>query len=106
MSKLGSVKFKGKSGAQYAFSVYPLQTRIRSGYSGVYVITERKHGREGGFVHKRMYTGQGENLSESVVRDDASTSTRGANCICVYAEKDAGQRHKIEQDLAARAASV
>jgi hypothetical protein len=101
MSKLGNVKFKGKSGIQYAFSVYPLQTRIRDGFSGVYIITERKHGNSGGVVHKRIRTGQSENLTETVVLAE-SGAANGANCICVHKEADASERQKIELDLASR----
>ncbi len=100
MAKLGSIKFKGKSGTQYAFSVYPLETKIRQGFSGVYVITRRKEGSGGRFVHKRIRTGEGDNLRATVAPDGAASAD--ANCICVHKEADAAQRQMIEHDLAAR----
>lgn len=100
MSKLGNVTFKGKSGVQYTFRAYPLQTRIRESYSGVYIITERRQGRQGGFLHRRLGTGQGDNLRETIAKDPVSDSVRGGNCICVHQEKDAARRLNIQQDLA------
>ncbi|MCJ7543112.1 MAG: hypothetical protein MUP47_00865 [Phycisphaerae bacterium] len=50
-------------------------------------------------MHKKICTGQSDNLSQPLPHDDPSISARGANCICVHAEKDKDARQKIEQDL-------
>ena len=100
MSKLGTVKFSGASGTRYAFAAYPLETVFAQGFSGVYVVTRRKRGKsKSGFVHKRICTGQSDGLFQPLASEEQSFSARGANCICVHAEKDKGAREKIEQDL-------
>lgn len=100
MHKPGIVKFSGKSGARYEFLVYPLETVFAAGLGGVYVITRRKLGRSArGFVHRRICTGQSDDLSQPLTDDAQSLSARRANCICVHAEKDKDARGKIEQDL-------
>ncbi|HUT61658.1 MAG TPA: hypothetical protein VNA25_27785 [Phycisphaerae bacterium] len=100
MSKLGTVRFSGKSGARHAFAAYPLETVFARGVSGVYVVTRRKPGKsKKGFVHKGICTGQSDDLRQSLASDERSFSARGANCICVHTEKDKGARQKIEQDL-------
>jgi len=101
MNKLGTVKFSGTSGARYAFAAYPLETVFGRGVGSVYVATRRKQGKsKKGFVHKRICTGQSDDLRQSLASDERSFSARGANCICVHAEKDQDARQKIEQDLA------
>jgi len=100
MSKLGTVKFSGKFGNRYEFEAYPLETVFEKGFSGVYVVTQRKQGKSGsGFVHKRICTGQGDDLRQPLTSDDASFSEGGANCICLHAERDKDARQRIEQDL-------
>jgi hypothetical protein len=100
MNKLGAVTFGGKSGNRYKFDAYPLGTVFEKAFSGVYVVTRRKQGKsERGFVHKRICTGQSDDLRQPLTSDDKSFSARGANCICVHAEKDKDARQKIEQDL-------
>jgi len=100
MTKLGTVKFSGKSGQRYAFTAYPLETLFDQAFSGVYVVTRRKEGKaRKGFVHKRICTGQSGDFRQFLAGDDASIAARGANCICLHAENDQATRQKIEQDL-------
>ena len=100
MNKLGTVKFSGKSGTRYAFTAYPLETVFDKAFSGVNVVTQRKQGKSTkGFVHKRIWTGQSDDLRQLPTGQERSFSARGANCICVHTEKDKGTRQKIEQDL-------
>ena len=101
MNKLGTIKFSGKSGERYAFTAYPLETVFDEAFSGVYVVTRRKEGKaKKGFVHKRLCTGQSDDLRQSLASVEPSFSSRGANCICVHAENDQAARRKIELDLA------
>jgi len=100
MNKLGTVKFSGKSGARYAFIAYPLETVFDEAFGGVYVVTRRRQGKsKRGFVHKRICTGQSDELRQVLTSQERSLSAQGANCICVHAEKDEGTRQEIEQDL-------
>ncbi len=101
MNKLGTIKFSGKSGERYPFVAYSLETVFDKAFSGVYVATRRKEGKsKKGFVHKRICTGQSDDLRQSLASVEPSFSERGANCICVHAENDQAARQKIEQDLA------
>jgi hypothetical protein len=103
MNKIGTVKFSGKSGNRYKFNAYSLDTVFKKGFSGVYVVTQRKQGEsKSGFVHKRICTGQSDDLHQSLTSDEKPFSARGANCICVHAEKDKDIRQRIEQDLIAK----
>ena len=100
MNKLGTIKFSGKSGARYAFVAYSLETLFDEALGGVYVATRRKEGKsKKGFVHKRICTGQSDDLRQSMASIEPSFSERGANCICIHAENDQAARQKIEQDL-------
>ena len=100
MNKLATVKFSGKSGTRYAFTAYPLETVFAQGFSGVYVVTQRKPGKsKSGFVHRRMCTGQRDGLCQPLASGGQSFAARGANCICLHVEKDKGARQQIEQDL-------
>ena len=100
MNKLGTVKFSGISGSRYEFAAYPLETVFDKAFSGVYVVTRRKQGKsKSGFVHRRICTGQSDGLRQLPTSDEQSFSARGANCICLHAEKDKGARQIIEQDL-------
>ena len=100
MDKLANVKFSGKSGARYAFEVYPLEAAIAQEFAGVYVVTLRREGKsKSGFVHRRMGTGRSDDLPLLPASDGQSYAARGANCICLHAETDSDARLKIEQDL-------
>jgi hypothetical protein len=100
MNKLANVRFNGKSGTRYAFTAYPLGTVFTEEFSGVYVVTRRKEGKSGSrFVHRKLFTGQSDDLRQPLASDDGSFSAQGANCICVLAEKDKDARGKIQQDL-------
>lgn len=100
MNKLGTIKFSGKSGARYAFAAYPLETVFDEAFGGVYVVTRRRQGKSRkGFAHKRICTGHSGDLRQLMTGDERSFSERGANCICVHAEKDECARQNIERDL-------
>jgi hypothetical protein len=100
MEKLANVRFNGKSGTRYAFIAYPLGTVFTEGFSGVYVVTRRKEGKsKSRFVHRKLGTGQSDDLRQPLASDEGSFSQQGANCICVLAENDKDARQKIEQDL-------
>jgi hypothetical protein len=100
MNKLGIVKFSGKSGHQYAFTAYPHQTDFEKGLGGVYVVTRRKPSKSrSGFVHRKICMGQSDDLCRSWSGDGRAGAERGANCICVHAEKDKEARLNVMEDL-------
>jgi len=103
MNKFGTVKFSGKSGTRYPFTAYPLETVFARGFSGVFVVTQRKPGKPGSrFVHRKISTGQSNGLCHPLAGEEGSFTERGANCICVHAEKDKAARQTIAQDLTRR----
>jgi len=100
MSKLGTVRFKGKSGSRYRFDVYPLEAVLDKGLGGVYVVTERKRSKtKPGFCHVRMSAGHSGDLAASLTNGEKAFSARGANCFCVHLQKDEAARLSVEQDL-------
>lgn len=100
MTKLGTIKFSGQSGARYAFTVYPLGTAFEERFAGVYVCTRRRRSKaRNAFVHRRIEAGQSDDLRVALAGNGQSRAARGANCICVHAESDDGIRQRIERDL-------
>jgi hypothetical protein len=100
MTRIGRVRFRGKSGARYAFTVHPLDTVFEEGFSGVYVVTERKPGNsKSGFVHRRIAIGQSVDLCHPLAEDVPSFTEQGANCICLYRQANPGARHNVQKDL-------
>jgi hypothetical protein len=102
MASLGKAKFKGDSGKEYRFKVFPLGTRFRK-ISGVYLIACRAHGAEGGHRHKILYVGHTEDFSKPFEKHRrAQDLTRlGANCICVQSDTSEKSRLEKERDLVA-----
>lgn len=102
MASLGNTTFKGRSGRQYRFKIFPLGTRFRN-RSGVYVITHRDRGLNGGQRHTILFVGHTQDFSlpfdkHSKAKDLAQ---HGANCICVQSDESEQSRVQKEQDLIA-----
>ena len=102
MASLGKVTFTSKTGDRYRFKVFPLQTRFRK-IGGVYLITYRGHGAQGGHRHKILYVGKTEDFSLPFEKPDKVDNLvrLGANCICMHSDPSEESRHKTEQALIA-----
>ena len=102
MASLGKTIFKGRSGRQYRFKVFPLGTRFRK-ISGVYVVAHRDRGTDGGVHHAVLYVGQTEDFSQPFDkhRKAGELAQLGANCICVQSDASAESRKEKGQDLIA-----
>ena len=100
MTKLGNIKFEGKSGKKYTFNVYTIDTEFKE-IGAVYFITKRTENKDGTGKHFRIYIGRTEDLSERF--DDHHKqkcfNNNEANCICVYSESNEEKRIEIESDL-------
>jgi len=100
--KKGSILFTGKSGQQYPFMVWSLDTQFNP-MGGVYFVTERRviKGAHLRPRHNPIFIGQTDNLASTF--NEASLPDRfmefGANCLCVHLHDDAAQRADIEKDL-------
>jgi len=78
MASLGKTVFNGGSGKAYRFKVYPLGAKFRK-ISGLYVISNRSHGANGGYRHAPLYVGHTEDLS-SLRSASESGGFRRARC--------------------------
>jgi len=100
-SKLGTITFTGKSGTEYEFGIYPLDTDFRKDYGAVYFITRRYSKNDGGYSHTQIYVGQTSDLSERFNAHhkwDCFTKN-SANCACIHGEERESVRLRIEGDL-------
>ena len=100
----GSVIFSGKSGEEYRFQVWPLETRFKA-VAAVYFVTRRAHENNTyrRACHDGIYIGQTENLADSLAAQAQLDrfGKYGANCVCVYLLADEERRIAVEQDLLA-----
>lgn len=103
MPSLGTTTFKGDSGHQYRFKVFPLGTRFRK-ISGVYVIANRQRDANGQYRHAVVCVGRTADFSQPLLdRDKAGDLTqKGANCVCVQSDGSETSRLEKERDLNAR----
>jgi hypothetical protein len=97
----------GKSGSQYKFNAYPLETVFKKGLAAVYLVTRRVHVKPSGAVkHKEICLGQTDDLRQPITGQGEFVTSQGANCICVHGEKDQVRRLGIHQDLLDRHRAV
>jgi len=103
MPSLGTTTFKGGSGHQYRFKVFPLGTRFRK-ISGIYIITNRRREANGQYRHAVVQVGHTADFSLPLVARDQATdlTQKGANCVCVQSDGSEASRLKKERDLIAR----
>jgi hypothetical protein len=102
MPSLGKTAFKGQSGKQYRFKIFPLGTRFRK-ISGVFVVANRAQGVDGGHRHTVLFVGQTADFSQPLDKHRKSKdfAQHGANCICVQSDKSEESRLDTERDLIA-----
>ena len=102
MASLGKTSFKGRSGRQYRFRVFPWGTRFRK-VSGVYVVAHRDRSADGGLHHVVLYVGHTEDFSQPFDkhRKARELADSGANCICVLSDGSEVSRVEKELDLIA-----
>jgi hypothetical protein len=99
MEKLGTAKFRGQSGKEYDFDVYPMGHQFTRS-AAVYAVTHR-FPFEGEDCHKIIYIGETGDLStrfEDHHKRDCFVQ-RYANCICIHLDDDAESRLTKEDDL-------
>lgn len=100
MASLGMTTFKGRSGKQYRFKVFPLGTRFRK-ISGVFVVACRAQGTNGGHRYIALFAGHTADFSLPFAEHPQAPdcARQGANCICVL--KDGSEESCLakEQDL-------
>ena len=100
--RIGSVVFSGRSGEDYRFEVWPMETRFKPA-AAVYFVTKREV--QGGTfnraAHEHMYLGHTPDISGPLgsAAQIAWFNASGANCVCVYAAESERRRAAIKKDL-------
>ena len=97
MDGLGNVRIKCKSGNEYKFRAYPLNTKFDN-FGAVYFITSRNQDPDGRVSHSRIYCGRTSDLSIRI-HTTASFKENNANCICILPQEDKDSRTEIESDI-------
>ncbi len=100
-TKIGAITFTGKSGTEYKFSIYPLNTSFKKNYGAVYFITRRYSKTDSRYSHKEIYVGQTNDLSERFDNHHKwdCFKKNGANCVCIYGAETESVQLRIEEDL-------
>ena len=101
MASLGKAAFKGESGKQYRFKVFPLGTRFRK-IGGVYAIAYSANA-HGVHRHRILYVGHTEDFSQPFDKHGKVQDLvrLGADCIRVQSDKSEKSRVEKQRDLVA-----
>jgi len=102
MSELGNLTLTGKSGKQYVFEVWPINTAFNA-VAAVYAVTKAVQNAKGGRTHTVIYIGQTDNLKERFANHHKADcfANHGANCICTHRDDNEKSRLAKEADLIA-----
>ena len=99
MEKLRTAKFRGQSGKEYEFDMYPMGQQFTCS-AAVYAVVWR-YPVEGENRNKIIYIGETGDLSTEF-EDHHKRDCLGqwyANCICIHLDDDLDSRLKKEEDL-------
>ncbi len=101
MPKLGVLKLKGQSGAEYSFDVYPANTTWNDNVACVYYVSKRTIKADDGGDHKAIYIGETNDLKDRLANHHKQDCFDGHqyNAISTLHEANANQRTQIEADL-------
>lgn len=103
MAKIADLTVAGKSGTEYTFAIYPINTNWKE-IGAVYVVTKRTEKPDGGGTHTYIYVGQTDNMNERHSNHHKAScfQRHNANCIGVLVESNETKRLKIEDDILKR----
>ena len=98
----GNISFAGTSGRQYAFQVWPMDTRFKP-VAAVYFVTKRAYRNRTYHTasHDAIYIGQTDSLADAFSNTASLERFQKfeANCVCVHPLADPAHRIAIVQDL-------
>jgi len=98
----GAITFTGKSGTQYPFHIWSLDTQFKP-IGGVYFVTQRTADKAKQMRprHNAIFIGHTDDLAQSFNAQALPERfiKLGANCICVHLHDDPERRLGIERDL-------
>ena len=104
MQRLGYIVFCGRSGEEYRFECWDLETRFRA-LGAIYIATRRRaegvgYGRA---HHETLYIGHVPSLARGAGAPSPfeAFARHGANCLCVHAVGTEERRVAIHGDLVA-----
>lgn len=100
MAKIGTIIYRGSSGKEYAFDVYPMKSDFDAIYA-IYIVTKREEKSGGGGTHAHLYVGQTTDLStrfDGHHKQDCFDE-KGGNTICVHQVSTQNELDTIEEDL-------
>ena len=97
MNKASTIYFRGRSGREYCFQVWPAGTHLKA-VAGIFILTKRV------FNNPTFATSASHECLGIAATDDlstiaAATAKSAATYICVRAEPNVEERAAIEQDL-------
>jgi hypothetical protein len=102
--KYGSITFTGKSGEEYRFDAWSIDTRFKA-LAAVYFVTKRtrENTTYNRSSHDNIYIGHTATLADPFDTHArfACFTKYGANCICIYLLEDEERRIAVESDLLA-----
>jgi hypothetical protein len=89
VAKLATITLTGKSGAKYAFNVYP-RTDTFNDVGAVYFMTERVEDAKGIGTHTWIYVGETGDLSGRPLNHHRKKcfDDHGANCLLIHSEQN------------------
>ena len=100
--RIGTLVFSGRSGKDYRFEVWPIETRFKP-VAAVYIVTKREvtTGTFSRADHEQIFLGHTPDISSPLGPQTqlAWFNAKGANCICVYAAESEERRAAIKKDL-------
>ena len=94
------VSFYGRSGREYHFKAYSLDTEIKN-CEAVYIFTKRVSTKREVKDYIRLYVGETNNI-ETVFRDHENSpclKQHGADSICAHFDKNESSRRKKVSDI-------
>lgn len=96
------ITFSGKSGENYLFQAWSLETRFRL-LAAVYFVTKRAQNNSTykRASHEIIYIGQTASLADpfGTPSQFECFRTHGANCICIHLLESEERRIAVEEDL-------
>jgi len=103
--KQGNITFYGKSGEQYSFQIWSLDSEFKP-FAAVYFITKRTVDKTTLMRarHNAVFIGHTDDLAKTLTTDVPMAEFRkfGANCVCIYTDSSKRRRAAVQQDLLER----
>lgn len=101
MPKISTMKFKGASGSDYDFDVYPYDSNWNENIGAVYFVTRRYQKDDQMYYHDEIYVGQTDDLKERHANHHRAQcfTKHKANALCILLESSEKKRLAIEKDL-------